>query len=146
MNESTNAPQILQALISADPHTVRLAHNQALPLHRFLYNAEGIDPTIATVSISMLLEAYPDSVNIPDSDGRLPIHIAAEDCDVSILKTITAANPDNLSQIDPRYGSGSVAHSAVSRRNLENIHCIHSVMPELFSLPWMSIVGLRCFY
>lgn len=116
LNESINAPEILKALVAAAPQTVKLAHNQTLPLHHFLYTGDCVDPSITPKSVSILLEAFPNCVNTPDSDDRLPIHIAAYDSDVSVLRIITEANPDNLLQIDSL--NGSVAHCAVSR-NLE---------------------------
>ena len=130
-NKSIDAPEILQVLIHAAPHTVGLLRNGKLPLHRFLKIGDDIvDTAIAIEHVIMLLEAFPDAVNIPDEDDHQPIHIAAENCSVDILKIITEANPEHLSTIIPTFGS--VAHCTVTYGRIDNCCYIHSMMPELF--------------
>ena len=130
-NVSIEAPEILKALIHAAPHTISLEHNGTLPLTRFLDNDVAVDKAIKEETVLILLEAFPDAVNIPDVNGWLPIHTAADRCSVDILRIITEANPQNLSSTIP-ITIGSVAHLAVSRGNEGKIRYIHSIMPELF--------------
>ena len=130
-NSSFDAPKLLKALIDEAPHTVSQARNEKLPLHRFLSIQDNIvDTTITIEHILILLQAFPDAVNIPDDDGWLPIHVAAENCSVDILKIITEANPEHLSATIPN--TGSVAHCAVLSGRIKNTLYIHSIMPELF--------------
>lgn len=130
-NSSLQAPQLLKALIDAAPQTVRSASNGKLPLHRFLHIEDAcVDTKITKELVLILLQAYPDAVNISDGDGKLPIHIAAQHCSVDILRIIAEANPENLSLTTPIHGS--VAHCAAHSGSLENTRYIHSMMSELF--------------
>ena len=129
-NEYPEAPNILKALIQADPQTVVGTNIGGLLLHRILGNEYATTTTTTTETILILLEAFPDAINTPDFDGRLPIHVATVQCSVEILRIITEANPDNLSTVIRKRRS--VAHCAVISRTFENIGYIHSMMPELF--------------
>eukprot|EP01035_Chromulina_nebulosa_P034558 gene34558-46381_t len=47
---------------------------------------------------AILLQAYPEAVNIPDAfqsaeNSCLPIHDAANNCGVEVLRMITEVNP-----------------------------------------------------
>eukprot|EP01036_Dinobryon_divergens_P061861 gene61861-biopygen30705 len=134
-NRYPTAPEILKALIDAAPQTIRLPHNENLPLHRLLYQyrhdreCDYLDEKIKAKLVLVLLEAFPDSVNIPGGISILPIHLAARISSVDILKIITEANPENLSMVHHLYGT--VAHCAVFDASLEKIRYLHSMMPEL---------------
>ena len=126
-----NTPEILKALIHAAPHTVRLVWNGKIPLHRFLkINDSIVDSMITIEHILILLEAFPEAVNISDADDQLPIHTAAANCSVGIFKIITEANLETLLTTIPTIGS--VAHCAAYSGRLENSRYIHIMMPELF--------------
>ena len=129
-NMTPNAPRILQLLLEASPDEVRRTnshHYNELPLHQFLRSAE--DQPSASFTIPILIKAYEESVNIPDNQGLLPIHLAARYASVEVLKIVTEANSSNLSVIVP--GFGSVAHQAVVGNKMENLKYIHSVCPEI---------------
>ena len=133
-NSSVQAPEILTALIEAAPHTVSLNHKGTLPLHRFIsidgdYEYECADKRITKELVLILLEAFPNAVNIPDADGWYPIHVAALESTVDILRIITEANPEHLSKTNPT--TRSVAHFAANSGCLSTRY-IHSMMPELF--------------
>ena len=77
----------------------------------------------------MFHAAFKEAVNIPDDDGWLPIHIAAQVAPVDILKMIAEENMSNLSVIVP--SDGSAAHMAVFGRRVDNLRYIHAMLPEL---------------
>ena len=148
-NRFPEAPEILRSLIDAAPHTVTLPYNGNLPLHLFLnlfyYDREcdDVDATIKSTLVLILLQSFPESANIPNNYGWLPIHMAAQKSSVDILRIITEANPEHLSATVPTIGS--VAHCAVERMfsenalyanctgaAYENVRYIHSIIPELF--------------
>eukprot|EP01035_Chromulina_nebulosa_P069620 gene69620-biopygen45609 len=123
-NRYPTAPEILKVLLDAAPQTIRLPLYDDLPLHRLfdLYRnnreCDYVDEKIKEKLVLVLLEAFPDSVNIPGGISRLPIHLAARVSSVNILKIITEANTENLSMVHPIFGS--VAHCAVFSASLEN--------------------------
>jgi ankyrin repeat protein len=127
-NKTTDAPDIFRILSDAAPETAREQDNRGqFLLHQCLdYSSE--DTPGREEMASIMLEAFPDAVNIADNDGWLPIHLAALTCRAKVLKMITEGNPANLSSTHPT--SGTVAHMAargcnVSRSaNLRNIPLI----------------------
>eukprot|EP01036_Dinobryon_divergens_P061821 gene61821-biopygen28889 len=138
-NRFPAAPEILEALINAAPQTTRLPYYGSLPLQQFLNietnsqnegNYELTDVSIQAKLVIILLEAFPDAIDIPDSGEWLPIHKAAMYSHVDILKIITEANPTNLTKVVPAFGSA--AHCAAVCERPENARYIHSIMPELF--------------
>eukprot|EP01036_Dinobryon_divergens_P031235 gene31235-40600_t len=90
-------------------------------------NYQDSDVSIQAKLVIILLEAFPDALNIPDILGWLPIHKAAMYSHVDILKIITEANLENLTKVVPAFGSA--AHCAAVCERPENARYIHS---ELF--------------
>ena len=76
--------------------------------------------------VAMLLAAYKAAVNMPDDDGRRPIHYAARCAPLRVLKMIAEENMNHLSAKDL-----AVAHWAVFGHRIDNLRYIHAVMPEL---------------
>lgn len=141
LNENPIAPKILQFLLETAPQAARMKNprsNDELPLNYFL----SIHPSFPWTEelIVMIFNAYKEAVNIPDREGILPIHLAAQFADVDILKIITEENMANLSVIVPDYGSP--AHFAVKSHlfdhelrshplKMENLRYLHSLKPDL---------------
>eukprot|EP01036_Dinobryon_divergens_P061987 gene61987-biopygen36922 len=109
-NYAVDAPDIFRILLAAAPQAAREPDIRGrFLLHHCLYlSSEDIPRRVEMTSI--LLEAFPDAVNIADNDGWLPIHLAAWTCRTEVLKMITEANPANLSSYHPIWGT--VAHRA----------------------------------
>ena len=135
-NESPEAPDILQLLLDVAPHTAQeTGISGLLPLHELMIVQYDSCPNSRIAKMaSILLRAYPEAVNIPDAfqntdNSWLPIHDAANNCGVEVLRMITEVNPANLSYIVPNFGS--VAHFAARGGMLDNLRYIQSVMPEL---------------
>jgi hypothetical protein len=114
--KSSEAPQILQALLDAAPQTARTMNlMRDLPLHA--------SPVVLEM-VPILLSAYPDAVDKRGCDRNLPIHMAAASASVQVLQMIAEENMANLSAVtDDGYGR-SVAHLAVRNKNLENLRYI----------------------
>jgi ankyrin repeat protein len=95
----------LQVLLEAAPQAAGIAcstdHN-SLPLHQIL---EQSSPTVTSEMVAMVLAAYRDAVNIPDDNGWLPVHIAAQFESTEILQMIAEENMSNLLVITPSHGS-----------------------------------------
>ena len=114
----------LQVLLEAAPQAARIAcsnSNDCLPLHLILFQR---NPPATMELVAMVLTAYREAVNIPNSDGSLPIHIAARFASIDVIKMIAEENLSNLTVMLP---SGlSLAHVAVifyisdTFRNLRN--------------------------
>jgi hypothetical protein len=120
----------LQVLLEAAPQAAGIAcssDRNRLALYQILQNSSRRFVTLEMVA--MVLAAYKDAVNIPDDDGWLPVHFAAEVAPVDILKMIALENMSNLSVIVPFYGSA--AHIAVFGLRVDNLRYIHAMMPEL---------------
>ena len=130
-NLNPSAPELLQALIEIAPHTAtQLDRRGTPPLHRFLESSNrdlGVDNQATTRMITMLLNAYPDAVNIPDQNNWLPVHLAARWSGIQVFKIVTDANRENLLPME----YGSVAHHAAMGKRLETLRYIHSTMPKL---------------
>ena len=134
-NISADAPEIFRILLQAAPQIVREPGNRGrFLLHQCLHHSTGEKSGNAEM-VSIMLEAFPDAVNIADDDGYLPIQLAALSCGAAVFKMIVEANPANIFANHPVYGT--VAHLAVINRNtgsiMGNLRYIHSIKPELFS-------------
>eukprot|EP01036_Dinobryon_divergens_P033214 gene33214-42950_t len=129
LNESPAAPQILQALLDAAPHSAQIVNtkNGKLPLHSLLSSFE-VDPA-KPETVSILLAAYRDAVNIRCEGSWLPVHYAAANCPMEIVQMIAEENRSNLSAVTDK--GRTVAHLAVNRKNIHSLRYIHSIMPEL---------------
>ena len=82
--------------------------------------------------IAALLAAYKDAVNIAEHAGMLPVHHAALNGCVEVLKMIAEVDISNLSIVSPGE-HGSVAHCAVENSRLDNLRYVHSIVPEILS-------------
>ena len=122
------ALKTLQVLLDAAPQAASIPDsvNGRLPLHALLANHPNVE------LVGALLAAYKDAVNIADNDGMLPVHHAARNGSVEVLKMIAEENISNLSVVSPD-GSGSVAHCAVENAKLDNLRYIHSIVPDILS-------------
>ena len=131
-NRTANAPDILQVLIDAAPHTVRRRGHRFPPLHELLNDYKIVPKSSKAKMVSILLRAFPAAVDInvfSDSltNSLFPIQIAAKYCTTEVFKMIAEANPAQLSMTSNR-----VAHyCAAVAGNMSNLRYIHSVMPEL---------------
>jgi ankyrin repeat protein len=109
----------LQVLLEAAPQAARIAcsnSNDCLPLHLILYQR---NPPATMELVAMVLAAYREAVNIPNSDGSLPIHIAARFASFDVIKMIAEENLSNLTVMLP---SGlSLVHVAVISYILETL-------------------------
>eukprot|EP01036_Dinobryon_divergens_P061778 gene61778-biopygen27350 len=119
-NDSVEAPDIFRILLDAAPQTAR---GQFL-LHQCLDYTSQDTPEMT----SIMLEAFPDAVNITDNNGCLPIHLAALTSRTEVLKMITEVNPAHLSSHHPTLGT--VAHMAAGGLNIRHglvniLHFIH---------------------
>ena len=83
--------------------------------------------------IAALLAAYKDAVNIAEHAGMLPVHHAALNGCVEVLKMIAEVDISNLSIVSPGE-HGSVAHCAVENSRLDNLRYVHSIVPEILSI------------
>lgn len=126
LNGSLEAPEILQVLIRAAPNSVSMKCKGSFPLSRFLYTDDTkVTTAIRKITVQALLDAYPDALNIPDSNGWLPIQIAARHSHLDILRIITEAKPEHLSSITPTIGS--MAHcTAISGNRSKSLHPLHN--------------------
>lgn len=133
-NTNPEAPDILQALIDAAPHTASLLYVftnetslfQVLRIHsNNLIN--GIKDELRTERmISILLKAFPGAMNMRETRNMmLPILFAAEFCRMEVLRLIVEA--------DPAYSmrSSELAHHAVASGDLSKVRYLHSLMPSL---------------
>ena len=136
-NDAANAPDIFRILLQAAPQTATEPDNKGrFLLHQFLYynSRQNLG---SEEMVSIMLDAFPDVVNIADNAGWLPIHLAALTCRTEAFKMIIEANPAHLSSYNPN--GGTVAHMAVNysivRQPLNSLDDIHSMKPDLFLSP-----------
>ena len=124
-NHSPEDYAILKTILDAAPHmaSVKDKHGR-FPLNRCLEDRQIKSPE---KFISVLLDAFPDAVNVHDHADWLPIHEAAAYHGVAVFKLIAEANPANLYTT---HTLGSVAHFAVREKRLDNLRYIHSLVPE----------------
>eukprot|EP01036_Dinobryon_divergens_P061788 gene61788-biopygen27964 len=79
-NITADAPDIFRILLDAAPQTAREPDIRGrFLLHQCLeYSSQDIPGSEEMTSI--MLEAFPDAVNITDNDWNLPIHLASLSC------------------------------------------------------------------
>ena len=138
-NESPETVDILTVLIAAAPQTVsmkcywqdyRTIHRD-LPFHLYLQCSSNHKQTLNISRI--LLQAYPDVINIPNFYAQLPIQLAAEYAPTEVLELVYKANPACLSATARASDKVRIVYSAASGGQLSNLHFIHSIAPEIFS-------------
>ena len=123
-NHTDKSSDILQAFVDAAPVSEITADDSNTLLHAVLHNVSIYDSRAEALT-TILVKAFPDSVNTLDWNQMLPIQIAAYRSSTSVLKTILEANPENLKN------AGDVAHQAVTGDSLSNLAYLHSVSPEV---------------
>ena len=128
-NTSAAASVIFMILLQAAPQTAREPNNEGQFLLYQCFDSTTNDNLGSDEMTIIILEAFPDAVNIPANNGWLPIHLAAGHCETETLKIVTEANPANLSVVAP--GFGNAAHFAGRETNIDNLRYIHYRMPEL---------------
>ena len=123
----------LEVILAAAPDAVRVPcplDSNNLPLHQILSQKKPWYDGEKIVSMMVMIHsAYREAVNVPNDDGVLPIHYAAQCAPFELMKTIAEDNINNLSVIVPIYGS--VAHMAAQDCSIEKLRYIHSLMPQL---------------
>ena len=123
-NNNPAAAKILQVLLAAAPETAcKKDKNGQHPLIYFLRSKSPLQDMIP-----YFLEANKEAVNIRDSFGQYPIHVAAWYSTLENFKLIAEANMEHLRAMT---NSGSVAHMAVRGNKLDILRYIHSLAPEL---------------
>eukprot|EP01035_Chromulina_nebulosa_P069225 gene69225-biopygen2312 len=132
-NNTADAPDIFRILLDAAPQTaIEPDIRGRYLLHQCLHCGYKDIPGCEEMT-SIMLEAFPDAVNITDNDGYLAIQLAALIGRTEVLIMITAANPVNLSSYHLDFGT--VAHMAVFGHFIgqisDNLHYIHCLKPEL---------------
>ena len=132
-NNSVDAPDIFRILLQAAPQTAIESDDQGrFLIHQCLHSSSKDIPGSEEM-VSIMLEAFPDAVNIADNGGWLPIQLAALTCRAEVFKMIAEANPAQISSIRPGYGT--LAHVAVNSCSFENsldkLKYIHSIQPQL---------------
>ena len=127
-NTSPQAPEILTALIVGGSVVGPAANWANLPFHQCLKVSSLHERALEMASI--LLEAYPEAINIPDHEGNLPIHIAAEHSTTEVFKMVYQANPACL-LLSTEVVEDNVAHCAARGGKLETLCFIHDIVPEM---------------
>ena len=127
-NQTSAAPDILQAIVDAAPQTASMEHpvTGEMPLHLLVGGLNKVPETSKVRMIHLLLRAFPEAMIIPDQYGMLPIRAAARSAKLAVLKALVEANPGyELLDFD-------VAVEAASEEKWDNLTYIHSIKPELF--------------
>jgi len=124
-NPSSFASNILKAFLQADPELIEIRKNNELPIHCCI--RRGGNSNILNF-LSILLEANHHLVNIPTSEGLLPIHLAASST-VEVFKMLYEYSPSSINVISPR--GGSVAYIACVCQQMDILKYIHTINPEL---------------
>lgn len=75
---SSGSEDVLRAILDTSPEAARVVDSKysELPLHCACRAADNGQPKLDMVLL--LLEDYPEGALVPDADGRLPMHWAAE--------------------------------------------------------------------
>jgi len=120
------APTILREFLQTDPELIVGRHDK-LPIHSCIKSGEN--PNVLKF-LSILLEANHNSVNIPTSEGMLPIHLAALHSTVEVVQILYEYS---IHVIAPGL-FGSVANMAAYIMKLDILKYIHSINPELILL------------
>jgi hypothetical protein len=110
-----------------------------LPLHYAVANASADAQAYTHFVVEALLEAYPRAASIPDSAGRLPLHVAVSDTLMTWhkggVRELTFCCPNALRRRDPANGlvpflaSASVANK--SRLHLSTTFELLLAAPEM---------------
>lgn len=110
--------------------------NGSLPIHIVIGNQK------AHFIVNLLLKEYPESAGLPDSQGRLPLHIAAEKGFWDSLQALVVAVPRSLEVPCPKTGlypfqlatvpSGSKC--CCPSGSLEAVSFTYSLLRELIAL------------
>jgi ankyrin repeat protein len=157
-NTTSMAPNILRAFLGADPELSlirNIQRNDELPIHcclesgveNFFRRSENL---IFLELLSILLESNNDLVNIPTSQGLLPIHIAASCSTVEVMQMLFKySSSSSMNAIAPGWWGGTVAHIAVWNQRLDILKCIHAFNPEFLLMPnnngWTPLHCAVCF-
>lgn len=98
---------------------LRLAHqarqvleldgNGQLPIHRAL---NSHDATLG--AIKLMIAANPNSINVPDNAGRIPLHFSSRNANVDIVKFLIETNKASLSDSDWK-GNFALHHACLGR-------------------------------
>jgi len=126
------APNILRAFLQIDPELIEIRNekqNNELSIHRCIRDGGENPNMLEFLKILLLIRSHQDLVNIPSSEGLLPIHLAASRCTVEVFQMLYEYSPSSINVIIP--GRGSVAHIAASKQKLDILKYIHTINPEL---------------
>lgn len=104
-----NAANILKLLLT-EKGIRTLDRGGMTPLHVACANCASME------NIHLLIDAFPEAMQLPDGNGKLPLHAACSNprVDVELLELLTTAYPDSLKSFD-KMGSLPL-HIAIQRK------------------------------
>lgn len=116
-----------KVLIDAYPDSLRVGRTNAgrLPINVGYYNerADAVD------TIQYILELYPESTNVRDGEGRLPIHGAARLGRTHIIELLLKHDPDMVSKTTNNHCQLPL-HIACCCWRVEAVQVLYDAFPE----------------
>ena len=126
---------IIEPLVEAAPDSVRcVSYADESPLHHLCCNSK-VDEAAAMQILKFFLEKYPEAVRRADSDGDLPIHIAAGRKSPEFCRVLIEAYPGSEQIPDgrgalPLHYRRLPLHNACSKGSLATVEYLYRLYPD----------------
>jgi len=128
---SSKSTEFCKVLIDAFPESLRVRSARYLPIHEACAGGYRYGDRVDTVdTIQYMLKINPEIINVRDTNGMLPIHLAAETGRNNTILLLLKHDPSAASKRTEDENKRLPLHLAAEYGHLEAIKVLYDAYPE----------------